>query len=181
MTIPGSAPSTPASHDPAREVTLPWSYSAVSSPRYQTFPSGSSPYQSRVSSITTQSSKTLSRTTVARIPRMSFVRSSTSTSTCSSPSKTNEAPTSIGKKGFVTPSTNVAGSNAGVYGTPSSYAAGSRGGPLARAVGAAAVVAGSEGPVELVAVPADATVSGTALGCEVPHAATSIAKSAMWR
>ena len=50
MTTPGSAPSTPASNDPSREATLPSSNSAVSSPRYQTFPSVSWAYQSKVSS-----------------------------------------------------------------------------------------------------------------------------------
>jgi len=36
--IPGLAPSTPASHDPFVLVALPFSYSLVSSPKYQTVP-----------------------------------------------------------------------------------------------------------------------------------------------
>jgi len=38
MMMPACAPLTPASHDPFVLTTLPFSYSFVSSPRYQTFP-----------------------------------------------------------------------------------------------------------------------------------------------
>ena len=51
MITPASAPSTPASNEPPRDEILPSSNSAVSSPRYQTFPSPSCAYQSKVSSI----------------------------------------------------------------------------------------------------------------------------------
>ena len=50
MMIPGCAPSMPASNDPAVVTGLPPSYSVVSSPRYQTFPSESWAYQSSVTS-----------------------------------------------------------------------------------------------------------------------------------
>ena len=40
MMIPALAPSTPASHEPCLETGLPFSYSVVSSPRYQTLPFG---------------------------------------------------------------------------------------------------------------------------------------------
>ena len=55
MISPGSAPSTPASNDPACVTILPSSNSAVSSPRYQTLPSASWAYQSKVSSISSPS------------------------------------------------------------------------------------------------------------------------------
>ena len=48
--MPGCAPSTPASHEPSVVFSLPFSYSFVSSPRYQRFPSASCAYQSYVSS-----------------------------------------------------------------------------------------------------------------------------------
>ena len=38
MTIPAWAPSTPASKEPSVETGLPFSYSVVASPRYQTLP-----------------------------------------------------------------------------------------------------------------------------------------------
>ena len=41
MTMPGSAPSTPPSHEPSVLVTRPSSYSLESSPMYQTLPSRS--------------------------------------------------------------------------------------------------------------------------------------------
>ena len=74
MAIPGSAPSTPASNDPARDEIRPSSNSAVSSPRYQTLPSPSWAYQSKVSSISSPSSVTVSRTIRAVTPfAISFV------------------------------------------------------------------------------------------------------------
>ena len=50
MTMPAFAPSTPASHEPSFVTGLPFSYSVVSSPRYQTLPCWSWAYQSSVSS-----------------------------------------------------------------------------------------------------------------------------------
>ena len=38
MAMPASAPSTPASKEPSVETGLPFSYSVVASPRYQTLP-----------------------------------------------------------------------------------------------------------------------------------------------
>jgi hypothetical protein len=90
MMIPGCAPSTPASNEPARVTSLPFSYSAVSSPMYQTFPSESWAYQSSV--ISTASlvfvSVTTSRTTRASTPfAIRFVLLVIVTSTrCSAPS-----------------------------------------------------------------------------------------------
>src|SRR5215210_6349516 len=78
--MPGWAPSTPASHDPSVETTRPSSYSAVSSPRYQTFPSASCAYRSRVSSTVTPSAVTRSCTTRASMP-MATVRISSRTVT----------------------------------------------------------------------------------------------------
>jgi len=60
ITIPASAPPTPASNEPARVVTLPFSYSAVSSPRYQTLPSASCANQSSVISTASPPSVTVS-------------------------------------------------------------------------------------------------------------------------
>ena len=55
--IPACAPSTPASHEPSVLTTSPFSYSLVSSPRYQRFPDASWAYQSRVSSTVWPSSR----------------------------------------------------------------------------------------------------------------------------
>ena len=68
MIMPGSAPSTPASKEPSRLASFPFSNSAVSSPRYHTLPSASWAYQSRVSSTSSPSSVTVSRTTAASMP-----------------------------------------------------------------------------------------------------------------
>ena len=82
MTMPASAPSTPASNEPQRQTRLPFSYSAVSSPRYQTLPSESWAYQSSVSSTSSPPSVTVSRTTTASTPfAIVFVLSVTSTTT----------------------------------------------------------------------------------------------------
>src|SRR5882762_5576999 len=73
MMIPGSAPSTPASHVPAVLVTAPLAYSAVSSPKYQTLPSASCAYQSTVFSTSALLLVTTSRTTMHLTPRITFV------------------------------------------------------------------------------------------------------------
>src|SRR3989344_1684709 len=86
---PGFAPLTPASQDPALLTTLPSSYSAVSSPKYHTFPSLSCAYQSFVSSASSLSIKTLSLTTTTFTPRISFASFVTVTSCLTgSPSST---------------------------------------------------------------------------------------------
>lgn len=80
QTTPGCAPSTPASQDPFVEETLPSAYSAVSSPKYQTFPNRSWAYQSNVSSARSPfAEKTWSCTTVVVTPRITFVRPVTTT------------------------------------------------------------------------------------------------------
>ncbi len=82
MMIPGCAPSTPASKEPDLVVILPFSYSAVSSPRYQTLPDASWAYQSSVTSTRWPFSVTTSRTTLASMPlAIIFVLSVTVTST----------------------------------------------------------------------------------------------------
>ena len=88
MMIPACAPSTPASNEPDLVFTLPFSYSAVFSPRYQTLPSPSWAYQSSVTSTSSPFSVTTSRTTLASMPlAIIFVLSVTVTSTrCSVPS-----------------------------------------------------------------------------------------------
>ena len=68
MITPAWAPSTPASNEPAVVVGLPFSYSVVFSPRYQTLPSESCAYQSSVTSTGTPSSVTTSCTTAASTP-----------------------------------------------------------------------------------------------------------------
>ena len=60
MMTPGCAPSNPASHEPAVVTTSPSSYSLVFSPMYQTFPHRSCAYQSKVFSINSPCSVTLS-------------------------------------------------------------------------------------------------------------------------
>ena len=85
MITPAIAPSTPASNEPSVEVTSPFSNSAVSSPRYQTVPSESWAYQSKVSSMTSPSRVTVSRRTRASIPlAISLVALVTVTTTRSS-------------------------------------------------------------------------------------------------
>ncbi len=88
MTIPGCAPSTPASHEPALETTFPFSYSAVRSPRYQMLPSESWAYQSSVTSTGSPAWLTTSWTTRASIPlAIRFVSPLTVTTTrCTPPS-----------------------------------------------------------------------------------------------
>ena len=82
MMIPASAPSTPASNEPDFETGFPFSYSVVSSPRYQMFPSLSWAYQSSVTSTNSPSSVTTSCTTRASMPfAIVFVRSVTVTTT----------------------------------------------------------------------------------------------------
>ena len=68
MMIPAWAPSTPASNDPDRVTSLPFSYSPVRSPRYQMLPSASWAYQSSVISIGWPFSVTTSWTTRASTP-----------------------------------------------------------------------------------------------------------------
>src|SRR5688572_19519426 len=115
---PGCAPSTPASHEPSVETTSPFSYSAVSSPRYQRFPAESWAYQSRVSSTSAPSAVTTSWTTRASMPRSTvYVSSSTVTSTRWTPpspsvsSYTQRSPTSIGQYGLVISTLKSAGSS----------------------------------------------------------------------
>src|SRR5919204_3514414 len=82
MMIPASAPSTPASQEPSLVFSLPFSYSAVSSPRYQRLPSASWAYQSYVSSLISPFSVTWSWTTLASTPlAIFFVLSRTVTTT----------------------------------------------------------------------------------------------------
>ena len=74
MITPAWAPSTPASNEPAVLTGLPFWYSVVASPRYQTLPFASCAYQSSVTSTNSPSSLTTSRTTRAVTPfAISFV------------------------------------------------------------------------------------------------------------
>ena len=73
MMIPGFAPLTPPSHESLAFTNLPFWSSRVSSPMYQTFPSLSWAYQSKVRSIGFPREDTMSRTTVLLTPRISFV------------------------------------------------------------------------------------------------------------
>ncbi len=94
--------------------TSPPSYSVDSSPRYQTLPSVSWAYQSKVSSTSSPSAVTVSRTTVAVIPMTSLVSSVTttsirSTSPLSSPSYTHRLPGVRGISGLSIPVTKSEG------------------------------------------------------------------------
>src|SRR5688572_33421515 len=122
MTIPGKAPSTPASHEPAVEPGTPSSNSCVSSPRYQTLPASSCANQSSVSSIITSSRYAVSRTTSASTSQTRLVSASTETSMRSSPSSviasmTQLAPTGMGNHAFVTMDERSPGSTSGSYGS----------------------------------------------------------------
>src|ERR687898_390650 len=70
MRIPASAPSTPASNDPALLMGsgFPGSYSCVSSPKYQTLPARSWANQSNVSSTSTPLTSAVSCTTTHVTP-----------------------------------------------------------------------------------------------------------------
>ena len=89
MMMPARAPSTPASNEPSFDTGLPFSYSVVSSPRYQMLPARSCAYQSSVTSTSFPSSVTTSCTTRAVTPfAISFVRRVTVTTTrCRAPSE----------------------------------------------------------------------------------------------
>src|SRR5262245_1447794 len=107
MITPGWAPSTPASHDPSVDTTFPFSYSFVSSPRYQTFPQASWAYQSSVISTGSPSSETASWTTRAVTPfAIRFVRRVTVTTTrCLAPAAsvsryTHRLPGGMGHQGL---------------------------------------------------------------------------------
>src|SRR5262245_3529133 len=115
MTTPGCAPFTPPSHDPAVEVTEPFLYSAVSSPKYQTLPAESCAYQSNVSSARSPlAEKTWSCTTVVLTPMTTLVRSVTKTTLRSrwpseTPSNTIFVPGIHGVYGLSTVATNSLG------------------------------------------------------------------------
>ena len=106
ITMPGRAPSTPASQDPSVLTTSPSSYSAVSSPRYQTLPSASWAYQSWVSSLQLAVDEgPVPDHRRPATPKTSRRSSSTSTSMRSSspstsPSYTHRVPGSSGRYGL---------------------------------------------------------------------------------
>ena len=118
MTMPGWTPSTPACQDPSVLATLPCSYSAVSSPKYHTFPCASCVYQSSVFSSRVPSCVDVSSTTTHRTPRTIFVRPVTTTSSrwlspSFTPSYTRVVPGFSGKKGLRIVETKFAGSMTG--------------------------------------------------------------------
>src|SRR4029450_6626978 len=81
MMMPGCAPSTPDFHESLALTKRPPFSSKESSPMYQTLPSSSCAYQSKVRSTGAPCSETVSRTTVAAMPRItlgSLVTASTS-------------------------------------------------------------------------------------------------------
>src|SRR4029453_7858907 len=115
--MPGIAPSLPASHEPARLTTLPFSNSAVCSPMYQTLPAESCAYQSTVSSTIWPSLRAVSRTTRAVIPFANFLVDVVATMTMccgDSPSSTprwiHRVPGFIGPYGLVMAALKSAGS-----------------------------------------------------------------------
>src|SRR3712207_6787876 len=117
MTTPAWAPSTPASQEPSVDATLPFAYSRVLSPRYQTFPARSWAYQSYVFSTSAPPWVTTSWTTLALTPATRFVRCVTVTSTrFSVPSGsvsryTHLLPGAIGQYGLPMRVVNSAGSS----------------------------------------------------------------------
>ena len=80
MMIPGLPPFTPACQESSARTRRPCFRSREFSPMYQTLPCLSCAYQSKVRSTAVPCSDTVSRTTVHLIPRMSFVRCVTTTS-----------------------------------------------------------------------------------------------------
>src|SRR4051794_13464620 len=116
--MPGLAPPTPASHDPDVSGFPDRSYSVVSSPRYQTLPSESWAYQSKVSSSSRPSTRTTSRTTVAPTPSTTRLRSVTVTTVRSVPSadfptKRHVVPTGQGSHGLSMTSTKLEAAGSG--------------------------------------------------------------------
>src|SRR6476620_10761071 len=125
MTIPGWAPSTPASHDPAWLVTTPLRHSAVDSPKYQTLSSPSCANQSSVSSVSRSPWKPLSRTTTVVTPITVRVVAVTVVTTRSVPCwKVVVVPGTSGKYVLSTTVVKSAGSITGAYGLPSTMPAG---------------------------------------------------------
>src|SRR6185503_16051592 len=85
MMMPVRAPLTPPSNEPAVS-TLPSLYSLVTSPKYQTLPSRSCAYQSKVSSSGSLSTVTVSWTTTVSTPMTFLVSRLTSVVVRCSPS-----------------------------------------------------------------------------------------------
>src|SRR5262245_36366499 len=143
--MPGWAPSTPASHEPAWSPAGLSSYETVSSPKYQTLPARSCAYQSNVSSTSSPPAKTWSWTTTVETPitvRRSVVTAVTVRSSWLL--KVNFVPGTSGQYGLSTVSTKSAGSIAGVYATAPSILAGFRAGATV-ATGLPAAVWAGEG------------------------------------
>src|SRR5262245_22409516 len=112
MILPGSAPSTPPSHEPSLLVFTP-SYAVVSSPMYQSVPVSSCAYQSYVSSTIMPPERAVSRTTMQVTPMMTLVSLVTDTVTISPVSSTlysNTVPGTSGKYWLFTPETKCTGS-----------------------------------------------------------------------
>src|SRR4051812_19320544 len=119
--MPGRAPRSPATQLPSVLLTLPCSYSLVSSPKYQTVPVRSWAYQSSVSSFRAPSSRTVSRTSTHSTPAMVRVRLVTVTTVVSTPSFVADRycqrmPDRNGKNGLSTVLPNAAGSMDGACG-----------------------------------------------------------------
>jgi hypothetical protein len=143
--MPGSAPLTPAVQVPFVVATLPFSYSLVSSPKYQTVPSRCWAYQSKVSSLSWPSSLTVSRTSTQVTPMIVLVLSVTVTTVVSTPSPVcarilPSHPGRSGKNGLSMVAVKAAGSMRGAY-TPVTGAADPAGTGTGAVGGLAAAVA----------------------------------------
>src|SRR4249919_500408 len=170
MMIPGSAPFLPASKDPARLTTLPFSNSAVSSPMYQTLPVESWAYQSTVSSTICPPFWAVSRTTRAVMPFASFLVAvvATTTTSCVLPFSStsryvHRVPGFIGQYGLVMSALKFAGSSVTGSAPVGSLAAGGLDSGLdAAATGPGALV--DVGAFGLLVQPAQTSVAASASG-----------------
>src|SRR5262245_38314215 len=117
MMMPGSAPSTPASQAPFLLATWPLTYSAVSSPKYQTFPSESCAYQSSVSSIRSPLGVRTSSCTTTQSTPITVLVSDVTVTVIFSPGASyfQTAPTGKGHSGLSITLVKFAGSISGMY------------------------------------------------------------------
>src|SRR6476469_7016363 len=121
MMMPGSAPLTPASNEPAVSA-VPSLNSLVASPKYQTLPSRSCAYQSTVSSKGSLSTVTASWTATVSTPMIVLVSRVTSvvvrcSPSCVAASEIMRVPGVSGKYGLSTLVVKADGTIVGEYGS----------------------------------------------------------------
>src|SRR5262245_34215777 len=163
MMTPGCAPLTPLSNEPVVS-TAPSLNSLVASPKYQTLPSRSCAYQSKVSSSGSLSTVTASWTTTVSTPMTFLMSRVTSVVVRCSPSgvaasEIVRVPGVSGKYGLSTLVVKADATIVGAYGSVIFIGPGGGAEAETEALGAADVLAlgGAEGPLEQAALAAKNT------------------------